>query len=356
MLHFFWSEYWLSEKSYERYEFSTLEIAKWAEYHLSQKTSFHQAHWISGKVTENPTDILLGHLTWDGRSPGEKTRMGKLLRDWVRDNALSPTQNAHPNTYILTPWVPDFPPEWTLNMPHFENQLLAARKVFALCGEFWIEQTLKKSDDSIQARVKDKLVHCNMGLAAKNFAATKQRFNPVGRRQILHISNLAHYKGFDITCASLMGLETLLHVASRDIQAKPGFLQANIGEKSLRYNFLGATDNSNPEFNRWVVENCDFYIHTARMDAQATTILENCARGLIPLVTRESGFSCSDAVYLTGEPEENRKIIDWALHLPESELLRRSRSIRRHIEREHDWGAIFDRIWNTIQEDIRNRA
>jgi glycosyltransferase involved in cell wall biosynthesis len=334
------------------YEFSNLEIAKWAEYYLGQKTSFHQASWLSGRVTENPKDILLGHLTWDTRSPGDRSRMGKLLRNWVKDNALSTEEAAHPNTYILTPWVPVFPPEWTGNMPHLESQLLSARKILALCGEIWIDRTLQKSDGSIQARVKHKLVQFNMGLSVKHFRLVKTRFNPVGKRQLLHISNLAHYKGFDITCASLQGVDTTLHVASSSIQAKAGFLQARSETGTIGFNFLGIVDNDDDAFNQWVVATCDFYIHTARMDAQATTILENCARGLIPLVTPESGFACPEAIYLSGNPTENRRIIDWALRLPENELLMRSRRIRNRIEKEHDWATIFQRIWDTITDDM----
>ena len=93
---------------------------------------------------------------------------------------------------------------------------------------------------------------------------------------------------------------------------------------------MGSVSNTDPEFNQWVVENCDFYIHTANMDAQATTILENGARGLIPLVTPESGFECPHAIYLTQNPDENRKIIEWALTLPESELTQRSHLIREY--------------------------
>lgn len=356
MLHFFWSGYNLSENSYSQYEFSNFEIAKWAEYYLSKYTSFHQSSWCTGKVTDSEDDILLGHLTWDGRSQAEKSLMKKMLRNWVKDNAILPTNNCHPNTYILTPWVPEFPPEWICNMPYLESQLIAARKIFALCGDIWIERTLSKLDDSIQACVKEKLVHCNMGVAANNFSIIKKKFNSIGERQILHISNLAAYKGFDITCKSVEGLETILHVASFSLQAPIGLLEININGDSYVFNFLGGINNNDPEFNHWVVNNCDFYIHTGRMDAQATTILENCARGLIPLVTPESGFSSPHAIYLTQDPLENKKIIKWALNLPESELLERSRLIREQVIKENNWEVIFNKTWNEIMADIDSRS
>jgi hypothetical protein len=92
------------------------------------------------------------------------------------------------------------------------------------------------------------------------------------------------------------------------------------------------------------------------MDAQATTILENCARGLIPLVTPESGFSSPHAIYLTHDPDENRKIIESALNIPEAELLQRSHLLREQIQREHSWDRIFGTIWEEIMADIDSRS
>lgn len=91
------------------------------------------------------------------------------------------------------------------------------------------------------------------------------------------------------------------------------------------------------------------------MDAQATTILENCARGLIPLITPESGFSSPHAIYLTHDPDENRKIIDWALNLPEQDLLHRSYLLREQIIKENNWESIFTKIWDVISQDLEQR-
>lgn len=356
MLHFFWGGYDLVEGCYQKYEYSNGEIAKWAEYYLGKKTNFHQANWLSGKVTDHPQDILIGHLTWDSRGLPVNSNQPKLLRNWVTDNALNKQQKCHPNTYILFPWVPEFPQEWKKFMPFYEQQLRDAKKIFALCGEIWIERTFAKQDASIQYEVRDQLIRSNMGVASQNFPIKKERFNTIGERQLLHISNLGSYKGFDITCMSLNGLDTLLHVASFYLNRDVGLVEANVNGEDFIFNFIGAIDNNAPEFNHWVVENCDFYIHTATMDAQATTILENAARGLIPLVTPESGFACPDAIYLTADPNENRQIIEWALTLPESELIKRSHLIREYVEREHNWQKIYDKIWHEILIDIEKRS
>ncbi len=356
MINFLWGGYVLHENSYSIYESSNLEISKWAEYYLSQKTKFHQSSCMFGRVTDNPNDILIGHPTWDGKNGVEDPIKGKLLRNWVKDNAISEKNLSHPNTYIIMPWVPEFPQEWINNMTWLEFQLLHSQKIFALCGEMWIERTFAKRDNSLQFNVRDKLVHCNMGLASQNIPLYKKSFNKIGDRQLLHISHLGIYKRFDITCKSLINIESLLHVASSSFQAPVGKVQVDLGNnEKFVFNFLGAIDNNDLATNAWIVENCDFYIHTADMDAQATTILENCARGLIPLITPESGFSSPHAIYLTHDPHENHKIIEWALNLPEEELLKRSELLREQIVREHNWKNIFDKIWNVITEDIESR-
>ena len=355
MLHFMWCGYVAYQNSYSSYEFSNREIAKWAEYYLGQKTGFHQSEWTAGRVTDSPNDILLGHPTWDYSNGVTNTVLGKFLRDWVRDNALNANELSHPNTYILVPWVPAFPDEWTANMTHLESQLLQAKKIFAICGDIWIDRTFAMSDDSIQYRVRDKLIRCNMGLSSQNFPIYKTKFNPIGDSQILHIRNLCPYNGFDVTCKSLIGLDTLLYVGNKTLKIKIGITRIELDDEEFFFSFIGNINNNDPKINDWIVQNCDFYIHTATMDAQATTILENCARGLIPLITPESGFASPHAIYLTHDPVENRKIIEWALNLPEQELMRRSHQLREQIFREHNWEGIFNKIWDGIVEDISDR-
>lgn len=355
MLHFCWGGYVPYEGCYAVYEDANAEIAKWADYYLSKKVSFHQSFWGAGKVTHNPKDILLGHPTWD--VPRDPKRL-----NWVQENSLLPTENYHPNTYILMPWVSVWdnpnPDDYVgSDMPYFVDQLRAAKKIFALCGDIWIQKSYEKQPGSFVHEIKDKLVHVNMGCAVDNFGRTvKQKFNSIGERNLLHISNLEHYKGFDIACQSLEGVQTNLYVASQKLRESKGLVTYPIEDNNYSFYSLGLIDNKDPGFNEFVINHCDFYIHTARMDAQATTILENCARGLVPLVTPESGFSSPYAIYLTHDPKANKEIIEQALNLPESDLLERSCGVRKQIEQEHNWEVIFNKIWDEIMKDINNRS
>jgi hypothetical protein len=85
------------------------------------------------------------------------------------------------------------------------------------------------------------------------------------------------------------------------------------------------------------------------MDAQATTILEFGVRGLVPIVTPESGFECEDAIYLTPYADRNRDIIRKALQMPDDELRARSERVRAHIRTAHSWKAFYDTIADHIE-------
>jgi glycosyltransferase involved in cell wall biosynthesis len=339
MLHFIWTPYRFRRNSWSTYERANDEIVKHGRRFFEKRIATHVAPFFVGRLTDREDDILLGHPTWGSQ--------GGALDDWMADNALEPGAQAHPNSYILTAWVPAFPPEW--KMPHLESQLMAARRVFGLCGEIWAERTQALGDGSLASRVAPKLVQVNMGCAAELLPfRAEPRKGP--RRGLLHMSNMAGYKRFDLLLRSVVGLDLDLHVASPVMQA--GTINANIaGHGQVRVNSLGEVANGHPGFETFVREQIDFYIHTSDMDAQATVILEAAARGVVPLVTPESGFRSPFAIELTSDPDWNRAIIADALRMPDDEYRRRAHGLRAQIEREHAWDAIFGRIWEVIRQD-----
>ena len=76
------------------------------------------------------------------------------------------------------------------------------------------------------------------------------------------------------------------------------------------------------------------------------------ARGLVPIVTPESGFDSPDAIYLTRYASKNKDIIAKALEMKEDELVYRSTRIMEKIRREHSW----DKFYDTIAEHINRTA
>jgi glycosyltransferase involved in cell wall biosynthesis len=356
MLHFFWTPYRFALGAYERYESANAEFVKYARQYFEGVTATHMAHYNCGRVTERPEDILLGHPTWD-TAWNIENRCYSVTDDWVRDNALTPDAPCHPNTYVMIPWLPFFPPE--AHVPFAETQYTAARRIFAVCGDYWFKKTMALNDGSIQSRVRNKLVRIDMGCAAHLFPC-KTLFSKENRRNLLHVSNLGPAKNIPLMLESLAGLDVNLSVASGQLKtAGPVNAPVRRADGTTRahtFRSLGRISNNDPAINRNIIENYDFYLHTSRYDAQATVILENAARGLVPLVTPESGFACPHAVYLTQDPEQNRDIIQRAVHMSDEEYAVRSRGVRDHVIEHHNWDRIYGRIWSEIQTDIDGRS
>ena len=356
MLHFLYTPYLFKKGSYRKYEAANDEIVKYARRYFEAVTPVHLTHFNVSRVTMRPEDILLGHPTWDS-AYNIVDRNHEVINDWVRDNVLSPDQPCHPNTYIYMPWLPFFASE--THMPFAERQLESARLIFANCGSFWYDRTMQLPQTTIQGRVKSKLVRVDMGCAA-HLLPFKTKFSSGPRQNLFHASNLGPAKNMALMVKSVAGLNVDLYVASGSLD-KRGIVEARVKNsdgtiQTHTFQSLGPIANSDANTNTLIVENMDFYLHTSRYDAQATAVLENCARGLVPLITPESGFQCPHAIMLTQDPEQNREIINQALHMPRSEYAERSVGVREYILKFHSWDRIYRRIWEKIQDDLKRKA
>ena len=349
LLHFFWFGYDRRENDRSVYEISNLEIPKWAERSLEDRFDVHSTSCATvGRVTRSASDILIGHPTWQ---PGyaQPRPAGRSERNWVYDNRLAPDARCHPNTYVLVPWVPYLPVEMEESMPWHESQLDAARVVFGICGPIWHEATMKLDDSTAIGRARSKLVRLDMCVNADALGPVKRVFSPVGKRRLVHVSNLGSYKGFDLLLESTREV-TIPSVGSAFLEKfDRGNVRIGIFGKEHAINNLGRIDNGDAKQIGAIVDDHDFYIHTASMDAQATTTLEFGARGLVPIVTRESGFECEDAIYLTRYADRNREIIRKALQMPDDELRARSERVRAHIRKAHSWRTFYDTIADHIE-------
>lgn len=333
----------LVDTDFSCYTNSLREMRKGAVKWLADGTA-RQWSYTDGRITEAADDILLGLATVD------TTRAGRLP-DWVAANRITPDAAAHPNTYILQASPPHdtFPAEKQVMTPYLDRQLRAARLVFAAVGTYWFARWRRLDDGSAYADVRDRIVRINCGCDA-GLLPFKHRTT---RRQLLHVSNMAWCKNPELLAASMDGIDSLLHVGSTTAGIERHYASRTDGTPIRSVYGIGPFRNSEDEFNAFVLSRCDFYLHTSRLDAQATAILENCARGLVPIITPESGFHSDHAVYITQDPARNRPIIERALAMPEAEYRERSEGVRQQVLRHHGWRPIFERITDIIRRDRR---
>jgi glycosyltransferase involved in cell wall biosynthesis len=342
-IHVFWFTT-PAENQYDAYQYSNQEIVKnfMLEFSKYDDVQWHHSN-SRERVTDNPNDILIGHPPW----PKEQTE--GPYANWVFDNGLNSssggTPTAHPNSFVVLPWGP-LVSETHPSVDPFMEMILHSRALFGLGGLVHYDYSVEAAPaNSIWRRTQSKLIRTNMGCDAR-MLPTKSADSP-RTNGMLHVSSIRGYKRPELMFASLppegctlnVGTES---VALADEMRAKGLIPPNV-------NILGPIQNNDPYFNKMVLEECSFYLHVAR-EPQATTILENCARGLIPLLSRQSGFDCPDAIYLDDEDtEQNKKTIRDALAMPDDEFKQRRHGARSHVRMFHSWGRICEQIYAAMR-------
>ncbi len=328
-IHLFWFTE-PSENKYGSYQFSNQEIQKnfLLEFSKYGDVAWHHSN-ARGRVTSNPDDILVGHVPW----PPVPT--AHQHDNWMFDNGLAGPGSMHPNTFLVMPWAgavtrhPSTDP--------FVEAFLGCRGLFGMGGLHHYDKNLvSAAPDTLWRRTQKQLVRINMGCDAK-LLAHKQEAH--GRAPgLLHVSSLMGYKRPELMLRSLPDAGCTLYIGTKRFDMVEKLAQQGLMKPNVKV--IGEVSNDKPEHNAFILENCSYYFHCAR-EPQATTILENGARGLVPIITARSGFSCPDAIYLSDDDHaENQRIVANALAMSNEEYAARSRAVRMHVRMYHSWDRI----------------
>ena len=339
------------DNKYDRYQYSNQEIQKNFLLELSKydQVVSHGA-FDRGRVTLDPNDILIGEPPYPPE-PGADP-----YANWVFDNGLAGPQSAHPNTFIVYPWA-------KAHVAHvattpYVPMLLACRALFGMGGVVhYDDNIINAAPDTVWRRTQKQFVRINMGCDARFLPFRHDHTNrPQG---MLHVSSLMGYKRPDFMLQSLPREGCTLHIASKRTDNAQKLKDQGVVGPNVQ--FIGPIQNDDPSVNAHILENCSYYLHTAR-EPQATAILENAARGLVPIITARSGFSCPDAVYLTDDDaSENQRIITETLAMPVEEYTDRSNGVRRHIRMYHAWDRICQQMYFSMRalmagQDVNRRG
>ncbi|TAK98964.1 MAG: hypothetical protein EPO08_17830 [Rhodospirillaceae bacterium] len=294
---------------------------------------FHHAN-DRGRVTTDPNDILLGHPPYPDL---------KEYDNWIFDNGLDGPRSAHPNTFIMFPYArADFTVWPSVPLPTYVK---ASRAFFGMGGVVHYDGSLETAPaESIWRQIQPKFVRVNMGCDTRRLPYKIDfKHRPSG---LLHVSSLAKYKKPDLMFRSLPKTGCRLYLGTFAVSKLDEFWRQKLLPADMQ--ILPALDNGDPGTNARLIQECSFYLHTAA-EPQATTILENCARGLVPILHPDSGFRSPYAIYLTDDPTENQGIIAAALAMKEDEYAERSLGVRRQIQIYHSWQRIFMNIFADMQ-------
>ena len=209
----------------------------------------------TGAITPEHGDALVGH---PHPAPWTIFRRSAKRQGWSR-------------VIMLAPFSPGDPRQFG-----FADRVLGRCDLFlAITGPYW----MSRAATSDAAHWLPKTVHVDLAVDRNDFPVVKHGFAPAGQRSFVYIGNTAWYKNPDY----LEEIATLLPSTQ--------FGWIGRGDRPIRgFDALGVQDFST-EAGRELVGRFDFLVTVGSADANPTTIVEAMAWGLIPVCTRESGYS-----------------------------------------------------------------
>lgn len=246
--------------------------------------------------------------------------------------------------------------------PWEELHELATRysNILLIGGRHWYEDLVEKRRDALPAGTT--LHYGHMAVDATMFPRVKTVFAPPGRRSFLFVGR------FDQERKNVFGLVDVFAGRSDRLTIVAPTLgpDAPQRERALR-DALAAGQypnirlapyhvNVSPEF-RALVRSCDVYIHLATFDSQATTILEAIAYGLVPMLSRESGFEYSFGGFVDPHDVDGcRRRLDEVQAAPGAVLESAATAARMRLLSHHGWRSFTAALDRAIDAMVAKEA
>jgi glycosyltransferase involved in cell wall biosynthesis len=281
--------------------------------------------WLSETdIVNGPNDVLLGHPAYNPNSVVQKAfRSG---RPWKAKCVIHP---------LHTRRVED-------NMP-FDHLARAADHIFAITGEYWYDTI----DSTPFAHWKPKMTRVDMAVDAHHFPYVRTAFRPVGKRRLAYIGSSMPQKNLAFlvkVMKELRDVELDWYGGSGD---HPLAKLPNV--RTFGWMVLDSTVAAR------IATECDIFINVSLSDANATTILETAAWGLVPILSKESGYWPNRSNGLIAAEVNIDDLgatlanVRRLLETPTVELERRARHNRAVVESHYTWG----RFCGTIMDGLR---
>ncbi len=224
---------------------------------LKKKYNIKIYTWTSlEKINPNKNDLLIGHAH---TNPYTIFRRSINNENWYKKILIQPF-NCDPK-----------------QMSHLYDLIPVCDEFIAICGKFWIKN-LKKT---IFKKWEKKINQIDLGIDRKKYPFIKKKFSESGKRKFIYIGNDYAYNNYAKNTKFLEKISRRINI---------NYL-STIGNKKIgNINHYGWLD-LNLKKNQKLISGYDFLIQTSNFDANPSTVLESISWGLVPVITRQCGYT-----------------------------------------------------------------
>lgn len=215
-----------------------------------------QYDWDEARTIRPATgDVLLGH---PHPAPWTVFRRSMRRRGWRRIIAMSPFNHGD-----------------TAQIAFLDSVVRACDLYLAITGNYWFDTAAK----SAVRHWLPKMRHLDLAVARADFPVVKHQFNPPGARRFVYIGHSGWPKNTEYLSQLALSMpDVRFSWIGRGKAGIPGVARLGIMDFATRAAQEAISAN-------------DFLITLGRADANPATIVEAMAWGLIPVCTKESGYT-----------------------------------------------------------------
>jgi len=218
-----------------------------------------------------------------------------------------------------------------------------ADKLFTISGPYWINNL----EHTEFAFMSPKIVRLDNSVDTTQdiWQLAKTKFNPKGQRGLFTMGRSGPEKGTTELFKLLTQIKCPLIIAGEfsgeDLHILEGRPDTTV---------LGKMHWWNDEIKKDIINRCDFFVNMSVSDASPTTVLESMALGLIPITTKECGYTYQSFMpFHLGEDIFNLNSLLRAQQMEEEELKILQSTNRSLIEETHNWDRFCSTVWENIQ-------